>query len=230
MRSGLDVDDATAGLPEDEVSDQLSFINVHYKIGGAVRYGADVLVGYEYPGQSYAGFFEHADDYQQCTDCHDPHSTQIEPQECAVCHSEVSQFTDVYDIRMESPDYDGDGDTSEGISGEVYTTHDLLYTAIQQYASEVLDAPILYSSTTYPYWFMDTDGDGEGSEDELTYGNSFASWSPRLLKAAYNYHLVVKDPGGFMHNASYLIQIMHDSIADLATVITLDTSGLIRPE
>ena len=230
MRSGLDVEQAVIDLPEDEVSDQLSFINVHYKIGGAVRYGADVMVGYEYPGQTYAGFFEHVSSYQQCTDCHDPHSTEIDPQECAVCHSEVSEFVDVYDIRMESPDYDGDGDTSEGISGEVTTMHDLLYEAIQQYASDVLDAPILYSSATYPYWFMDSNGDGEGSEDELTYGNSFTSWPPRLLKAAYNYHLVVKDPGGFMHNASYLIQIMHDSINDLASVVTLDTSGLIRPE
>jgi hypothetical protein len=42
--------------------------------------------------------------------------------------------------------------------------------------------------------------------------------------------MVVKDPGGFMHNASYLIQVMYDSIDDLATVISLDTSELIRPE
>lgn len=230
MRSGLDVESAVADLPEDEINPELSFINVHYKIGGAVRYGADVLVGFEYPGQSYAGFFEHADNYQQCTDCHDPHSLQIDPQECAVCHSEVSEYADVYDIRTETPDYDGDGDTEEGVSGEVNTMHDLLYTAIQQYASEVLDAPIIYSSATYPYWFVDTNGDGEGAEDELNFGNSYRSWSPRLLKAAYNYHLVVKDPGGFMHNAPYLIQITYDSISDLATVISLDTSGLIRPE
>ncbi len=64
------------------------------------------------------------------------------------------------------------------MSGEVNTMHDLLYTAIQQYASEVLDAPIIYSSATYPYWFVDTNGDGEGAEDELNFGNSYRSWSP----------------------------------------------------
>jgi hypothetical protein len=229
-RSGVNVATAIADLPEDEVSEDLSFINVHYKVGGAVRYGTESQVGYEYPGQSYVGFYEHVSEYQQCADCHDPHSTEIDPQECAVCHSEVSDFADLYAIRMSSPDYDGDGDETEGISGEVNTMHDLLYQAIQQYASDVLDAPILYSSTTYPYWFGDTNGDGEASEDELSYGNSYASWSPRLLKAVYNYHMVVKDPGGFMHNASYLIQVMYDSINDLATVISLDTSELIRPE
>lgn len=228
--AGVNVENAVAGLPEDEVSEELSFINVHYKVGGAVRYGSEVQVGYEYPGQTYAGFYEHVGSYQQCTDCHDPHSTEIDPQECAVCHSQVSDLTDLSSIRVESPDYDGDGNKSEGISGEVDTLHDLLYESIQQYANEVLDAPILYSGTTFPYWFADTNGDGQGGEDELTFGNSYASWSPRLLKAAYNYHLVVKDPGGYMHNGSYLIQIMHDTINDLASVVSLDTTGLIRPE
>ncbi len=69
--------------------------------------------------------------------------------------------------------------------------HDLLYTAIQQYASEVLDAPIIYSSANYPYWFVDTNGDGEGAEDELNFGNSYRSWSPDC-SGAYNYHLVVR--------------------------------------
>ena len=40
-------------------------------------------------------------------------------------------------------------------------------------------------------------------------------WTARLLKAAYNYQVVSKDPGGYTHGGKYLIQLMHDSIYDL---------------
>lgn len=231
MRAGTDVIAAVEGFAEDEVNEDISFINVHYKIGGAVRYGADVEVGYQYPGQSYAGFYPHVEDYQQCTDCHDPHSAAIDIQECAACHSVVSDYGDIFAIRMDGTlDYDGDGDTSEGVSGEVNTLHDKFYQAIQQYASDVITSPILYNSTTYPYWFNDTNDNGSADDGELTFGNAYATWSPRLLKAAYNYHLVVKDPGGFMHNATYMIQLMYDGIADLSTQVPVDMAGLIRPE
>ncbi len=228
-RAGTDVTAAVDGLPEDEVSVQLRFVDVHYKVGGAVRYGADVMIGYEYPGLSYDGFYPHVSDYQQCTDCHDPHSLAIDPGQCAACHPEVHEFVDVYKIRMETPDYDGDGDINEGVSGEVNTVHDILLQAIQQYADDILNSPIVYSSTDYPFWFTDANGNGTADESELTSDNGYSTWSPRLLKAAYNYHLVVKDPGGFMHNARYLIQIMYDSIADLSSQITFDMSHLIRP-
>jgi len=188
-----------------------------------------VMIGYEYPGLSYDGFYPHVSDYQQCTDCHDPHSLAIDPGQCAACHPEVHEFVDVYKIRMETPDYDGDGDINEGVSGEVNTVHDILLQAIQQYADDILNSPIVYSSTDYPFWFTDANGNGTADESELTSDNGYSTWSPRLLKAAYNYHLVVKDPGGFMHNARYLIQIMYDSIADLSSQITFDMSHLIRP-
>ena len=136
---------------------------------------------------------------------------------------------DLYAIRMDTPDYDGDGDKSEGISGEVNTVHDDLFQAIQLYASDVLANPIAYSVTDYPFWFNDTNGNGVAEEGEISSDNVYTSWSPRLLKAAYNYHLVVKDPGGFMHNARYLTQIMYDSIEDISSRISYDMSGLIRP-
>jgi hypothetical protein len=109
------------------------------------------------------------------------------------------------------------------------TLHDLLYAAIQQYASEVAGTPILYADS-YPYWFIDTNGNGTAEEDELSVPNQYASWTPRLLKAAYNYHLVLEDPGGFMHNAAYLIQLMYDGIADLNTMVAVDMDSLVRPE
>jgi len=229
-RAGTDVENAIVDLPEDEVNADLSFINVHYRIGGAVRFGTEVNVGYEYPGMSYAGFYPHVEDYQDCTECHDPHSLEITPSECAACHPAVSDYEDLRDIRVEdTPDYDGDGDTTEGVYGELTTMHDLFYTAIQQYASEVIGEPIVYGHG-YPYWFVDSNGNGEADEDETNFGNQYASWTPRLIKATYNYHLVIEDPGGFMHNASYLIQLMYDGIANLGEVITVNMTELIRPE
>jgi len=228
--AGTDVESAVADLPEDEVNADLRFINVHYALGGAVRFGGEVTVGYEYPGMSYAGFFSHVEDYQVCTDCHDPHSLEINPSECAACHPVVSDYASLLDIRMDdTPDYDGDGDTVEGVYGELNTLHQILHTAIQQYASEVVGDPILYGSS-YPYWFYDSNKNGIAEEDELNFGNQYASWTPRLLKATYNYHLILEDPGGFTHNATYLIQLVYDSIADLAEAFPVDTSGLTRPE
>jgi len=229
-RSGTNVESAVTDLPEDTVNDALRFVNVHYLIGGAVRFGSEVTVGYEYPGMSYAGYYPHVEDYQYCTDCHDSHSLEITPSECAACHPAVSDYSDLVDIRVEgTPDYDGDGDMTEGVYGELSTIHAILYAAIQQYANEVIGEPILYSGS-YPYWFNDTNGNGAAEADEINFSNQYNSWTPRLLKAAYNYHLVLQDPGGFMHNATYLIQLMVDCISNLSEASPFKVGDLIRPE
>lgn len=228
--AGTTVDSRTASLPEDEVNADLSFINVHYKVAGAVRFGSEVTVGYEYPGKTYGGFYPHVSDYQTCTDCHDPHSLELTATECAACHPVVSSLDDLKKIRIGStPDYDGDGNVTEGVYDEMMAVHEVLYSAIQSYAAEVLDAPVLYAKQ-FPYWFNDTNGNGEPDEGEVAFPNQFASWSPRLLKAAYNYHLVLEDPGGYMHNASYLVQVMYDSIENLSEKANIDMGNLVRPE
>ena len=229
-RSGVTVSEAIIDLPEDEINEDLGFINVHYKIAAAVRYGSEVKSGYEFPGKTYVGFYEHTDDFQLCVDCHDPHSLLITPDECAACHSAVSNYGDFRDVRAEdTPDYDGDGDTIEGVYGEITTMHDLLYEAIQIYAAEILEQPILYAFD-FPYWFVDPNGNGEIDEGEISFANGYPTWTPRLVKATYNYHFVLEDPGGFMHNAKYLIQLMYDTLEDLSSVVEIDMEGLIRPE
>jgi len=229
-RAGTDVVNAVADLPEDEVNEELSFINVHYKVGGAVRYGSEVTVGYEFPDQTYVGFYPHVEEYQLCTDCHDAHALTITPSECAACHPQVSDLGDLRNVRMDTtPDFDGDGDTGEGVHGEIVTIHDMLYEHILTYANEVIGQPIIYASA-FPYWFNDTNGNGEVDEGEAVFPNQYASWTPRLIKATYNYHLVVEDPGGFMHNARYLIQLMYDTIDNLGEMVTVDLADLIRPE
>ena len=52
-------------------------------------------------------------------------------------------------------------------------------------------------------------------EDEINGDNRFASWTPRLLEAAYNYQTSIKDPGAYAHGGKYIIQLLYDSIASL---------------
>jgi hypothetical protein len=217
--STVSVDNAVAGLGANEVSEDLGFINIHYFAAGASRYGTEVQGGYEFAGKSYVGYFEHVDGFATCTDCHDAHELEVKTDSCFTCHGGVE---DVKDIRISEVDYDGDGDVEEGIYGEIMTLKELLYSAIQAKAS---GAPIIYDSHAYPYFFNDTDADGEVDPGEGIYPNAYKSWTPTLLKAAYNFQYASKDPGGFAHNAEYVIQLLFDSIQAVGG----STAGLTRP-
>jgi hypothetical protein len=57
----------------------------------------------------------------------------------------------------------------------------------------------------------------------------YASWTPRLLKAAYNYQLVTKDPGAYAHNPVYAMQLLYDSLESLSARINVNLIVLRRP-
>ena len=124
-------------------------------------------------------------------------------------------------IRIDPTDYDGDGDTTEGIAGEVETMAAALYATMQTYAAETADTPIVYDGGRYPYMFADANANGTVDEGE----GSYSTWTPTLLKAAYNYQYVQKDPGAFAHNGKYVIQFLYDSINDLGG----DVTAMTRP-
>jgi hypothetical protein len=213
-------------LDQDTISEALSFRNIHYYAAGATSYGELAQGAYQYDGKAYVGFFEHDPNINQCTDCHDTHSLQVKVDKCATCHESISGMEDLASIRKPATlDFDGDGDMAEGLAGEVAGVQAALYAAIQDYATDTLGTGILYDSHTYPYFFSDSNGNGQAEATETVYANRYATWSPRLLKAAYNYQFVEKDPGAFVHNGRYVIQTMIDSIADLGG----DMSGLERP-
>ncbi len=222
------VDEAVTDLPPDTVSEDLGFINVHYAIAAATLLGGDAQVGYQYAGNEYVGRFPHVEDFDTCIECHDPHSTAIDPDTCSPCHVNVVERADLPAIRESGTDYDGDGDTDEPIRDEIETFHEPLYDAIQTYAAEVVDAPIVYGAS-YPYFFNDTNGDGEIDADEQNFGNRYTTWTPRLVRAAYNYHYVHEDHGAYTHNARYIFQLLYDSIADLGEVVSVDLASLTRP-
>ena len=57
------------------------------------------------------------------------------------------------------------------------------------------------------------------------------AWTPRLLRAAYNYQYIQKDPGVFAHNPMYAAQVLYDALEDLGEGgIKVDMTGLTRAE
>lgn len=229
--SGDSVTTALTGFDDDAVSDKLRFINVHYYAAGATLMGSVARGAYQYPDKTYVGQSVHFEDYSTCISCHDMHETKVRVAECAACHQGVTDEASLRQIRSgrNKTDYDGDGDTAEGIAGEVSGLQDLLYTAIQTYAASVAGTPVVYDAHTYPYFFADSNGNGAADAEELKFPNQFKAWTPRLVRAAYNYQFVEKDPGGYAHNATYLMQVMYDTIEDLASKANIATGGAQRP-
>jgi hypothetical protein len=122
-------------------------------------------------------------------------------------------------------DFDGDGNATEGIAGEVSTMHEALYKAMQAYATKTAQSAIAYESHSYPYFFIDTNKNGTADPAEAVRENGFKAWTPKLLQAAYNYQYAAKDPGAFAHNPEYIIQTLYDSLKDVGG----DVSKMKRP-
>ncbi len=218
--STVSVNAALEGLEDDVPNEELGFINIHYFAAAASLYGTEAQGSYEYEGMAYQTKFEHVPGYDSCTGCHSPHSLEVQVNECANCHQGVETAEDLAAIRMPGSmvDYDGDGSIDESIKDELDGMAEVLYGAIQAYAAEYGGA-IAYDSHAYPYFFNDGDGDGMAGEDEANYGNKYAAWTPRLLKAAYNYQAYLKDPGAFAHNARYHAMVLYDSVMSLNEVL-----------
>lgn len=211
--SGRAIAKATANMALDAVSRDLQFVNVHNNAAGPIMYGTTAQGGYEYPDRTYAGRFEHVPQFDDCTGCHNAHTLKVERDKCAACHLQGLQSTArLRTIRTSAADYDGDGDTQEGIQAEIETLQERLLAAMQWYAeiAEGVD-PIVYRPDSRPYFFTES-------------GDEYMTWTPRLLQAAYNYHFVEKSWGHFAHNPAYTLQLLYDSLDSLGS-----TSGLIRP-
>ena len=113
----------------------------------------------------------------------------------------------------------------EGTFYEIEQIHADLYAAIQAYARNIVKVPIVFNPDTHPYFFTDTNNNGLDDPEEINSDNIYKSWTPRLLRAAYNYNYVSHDAGAFAHNSTYILQMLYDSLADIGG----DTSGLSRP-
>jgi len=225
--STTSVNTAIKGLDDDKVDSRARFRNVHYFAAGASLFGDQAQGAYQYEGKKYVGKFAHTAGFDTCTGCHNPHELELRFDKCTTCHAGV---TSPKDIRMNPKDFDGDKDVKEGISAEVMALEAKLYTALVDYSKTITKTAIVYNAAAYPYFFKDTNGDGKADEKEAVAANSWSDWTPRLLRAAYNYQYVQKDPGVYAHNAKYALQILYDTLEDLGKKVKVDMTGVVRPE
>jgi cytochrome c7-like protein len=220
---------ATAGIADDSVGPKLQFINVHYAAAGATLFGSMARVGYEYPGKTYAGRYQHRAPYNHCTGCHETHTVEVRVKDCAACHREVTDKASLHRIRVSTIDRDGNGNATEGLAQEVEHLRERLLAAIMDYAKTVANKAIVYNADVYPYFFVDTNSNGVADADETRVPNRYNAWTPRLLRAAYNYQFVRKDPGAFAHNPIYTLQLLHDSLTNLGEKVRVDLGKAQRP-
>ena len=88
--------------------------------------------------------------------------------------------------------------------------------SIQQYARTVGGSSIAFTPEAFPYWHMDTNGNGKIDPEELRPANRYPAYTPRLMQAAFNYTFVLRDPGAAYHNGRYTLQLLYDSLESLA--------------
>ncbi len=227
--STVSMNKAIGDLVDDTVSGDLRFRNIHYRAAGATRYGTQAKGGYEYDGKTYVGLYPHDPDATVCSDCHTLHTFRVDVDNCNLCHRAVESKDDFADIRRSKIDYNGNGDLEEGIAKEVADLHAKLAAAMLTYSTEIAGQPIVYGAHNYPYFFTDKNGDGKADASETVGSNGYKTWTPRLLKAAYNYQFVAKDPGAYTHNPHYVLQLLYDSIESLSTQVEIDMANMQRP-
>jgi len=234
LTAGTRIDTANAGVDPDSPIENSSMVTPHYFHAAAVHEGSDAGVGYQYEGKTYVGTFKHANSVDTCIKCHDPHSLHLQdvPESdaslCSTCHSNVSGWADFRSVSMSKIDYDGDG-VVEPVYDEIEGMKELLLKAMNQYSIAVINTGFGLKLDSYPYAFVDTNQDGTVDESEGIFPNAYKTFTPRMLKAAFNFMFVQKEPAAYVHNADYVLQLLYDSIEDLSSLSGLTTKGLTRP-
>ncbi|WP_255509650.1 cytochrome C [Oceaniovalibus sp. ACAM 378] len=219
--AGTTVEKAVAEMADDTPNPELGFINPHYAVAAATWLGGYGGSGYHYPGKAYSGRFFHARPVASCASCHEPHTLKVVEQSCMTCHEEPA----AKDIRLSRLSYDGSGDLTKGISADIAANAGVLKQMLADYATKVVGISMVYDGHRYPYFFADVNGDGRAdmSGDNPT---AYRAWTPRLLKATYNWKFVTADPGAYAHNPHYALELLYDSIEDLAGTLDRDMSTL----
>ena len=223
--AGATVENATAAKPDDTVDAELRFVNPHYATAAASWLGGYGGAGYHYPGKTYSGRFFHARPVASCVSCHNPHSLEVKVETCATCHDAETPEA----IRIRKQSYDGSGNLSVGIHSDIEANAQLLMETLVTYTSEVAGTALVFEPH-YPYFFADANGDGLADQVDGSSVN-YAAWTPRSLKAAYNWKLVTADPGIYAHNPHYALELLYDSIEDLAGAtdsVDFDSLNILR--
>lgn len=223
--AGAVVEKATEGKADDTPDAELRFINPHYATAAASWLGGYGKLGYQYPNKTYSGRFLHAKPVATCVSCHDPHSLKVSEENCLTCHETGTAG----DIRISRQSHDGSGNTRKGIRDDIRANSDRLKAMLLDYAAKVAGTPMVYDGSHHPYFFADANNDGVVDQKD---GRpvAYATWTPRLLRAAYNWKFVNADHGIHVHNPHYALELLYDSIEDLAgpTGVDMASLGLVR--
>lgn len=224
--SGLSVVKATMDMEEDAVNEKLRFINPHYRLAAATNLGSIAQVGYQYPGKDYVGKFLHSKPIGTCVSCHDPHALEVVEEPCLTCHL----TGDPDEIRIARVSYDGSGDTNKGIKADIAANAAKLMETYLAYAADVVGTPMVYDGHRYPYFFVDANQDAAPDTDADGKVIAYNTWTPRLLKAVYNWKVVTADPGIHAHNPYYALELLYDSVENLASAegMDVDMGGMLR--
>lgn len=218
--AGASVTRAVADMDDDTVNPELGFVNPHYALAGATWLGSYGGGGYQYPDKEYSGRFFHARPIESCVTCHNPHTLKISETTCLTCHEDGALDA----IRISRISFDGSGDLSKGIRSDLAANADLLKAMLTEYSVAVTGTPLVFEPH-YPYFFADADRDGRADTAEGGGSVAYKAWTPRLLKAAYNWKFVTADPGAFAHNPHYAFELLYDSIEDLTVAMDGDMAS-----
>lgn len=221
--SGVAIDRAAGAGAEDEVNPQLGFINPHYAIAAASLLGGAGALGYQYPGKDYQQRFFHARPVSTCTGCHEPHELTVAEATCTSCH----QTGNPRAIRISRQSFDGSGNLDQGIHTDIIVNRARLFALLTKYANEVSGTPILYDGSRHPYFYSDHNADGLPDQKDGA-AVPYSSWTPRLLKAAYNWKFTGADAGIHVHNPHYALQLIFDSAEDISKAMGQELTGMSR--
>lgn len=84
----------------------------------------------------------------------------------------------------------------------------------------LLESKGIFFSSNYPYFFKDADGSGSLEATEAVSANGYKTWETpygagtgkNTMGAAFNYNLLLHDPGAVAHNRYYSRRLIYDSI------------------
>jgi hypothetical protein len=217
----------------------LSFSNSHYLGAAATFFGAEAAGWYQYPRNAaatipgayavYTGRNQHGVTAGKCTSCHNTHAGKIEvsASTCGRCHFKadgraVTTLAELEEERQFGFEGDIDGLGTPSLKAALDNNAAKLFAGIQAYAANVLvpAANLCYTTAVYPYFFADTNGNGVCDGAEAVNANAFSKFTPRLLRAAYNYNFYMREPGAWAHNPRYVAEILYDAIVDVNAGLT----------
>lgn len=201
----------------DETMTGFSFVDSHYVAAAATLYS---LKGFEFKDKAYSnGNILHQT--LNCVGCHMSysedndlgghtfnlsHEGKMNTEFCRTCHPELYDFKN---FKIFNRDMDGDS-IDETIYDEIEGLKELVI-------SELEKAGIYYNPVAYPYFF--------NVPAPHIYPNRVTVWKESQIKAAFNLHFIEKEPGVYIHNFKYAVQLLRDSYEALTG---MDLKGM-RP-